>query len=68
MFWTIKLGEILEDIMSIWRLVDIKPKIGNYTWSNKHLGPSHIATGLDRILVRSSFLDKTLFQFHAFSP
>ena len=36
-------GEILEDIMSVWRLVDIKPKCGKYTWSNKHLVPGHIS-------------------------
>ena len=46
-------GERLEDIMNVWRLVDIKPKRDKYTWSNKH-----IAARLDRILVSSSFLDK----------
>ena len=48
----------LEDIMTIWRLTDIKPKRGKYTWSNKRIGPGHIDAWLDKILVSSSFLDK----------
>lgn len=37
-------------------MIDIKPSSGKYTWSNKRLGPGHIAARLDRFLVQSSFL------------
>eukprot|EP00253_Pinus_taeda_P015500 PITA_15500 len=39
-----------------WQLEDIKPSSGKFTWSNKRVGPNHIAAWLDRFLVRSSFL------------
>lgn len=48
--------EWVEDLMSTWELEDIKPVKGKYTWSNKRVGPGHIATRLDRFLVQSSFL------------
>ena len=42
--------------MQDWDLVDIPPENGKYTWSNKRIGPGHIAARLDRCLVHSSFL------------
>lgn len=48
--------EWVEDIMFDWELEDIKPTKGKYTWSNKRVGPWHIAARLDRFLVQSSFL------------
>jgi exonuclease III len=48
--------EWVEDLMSTWELEDIKPVKGKYTWSNKRVGPGHIAARLDRFLVQSSFL------------
>jgi hypothetical protein len=42
--------------MSEWDLEDVKPTKGRYTWSNKRVGPGHIAARLDRFLVQSSFL------------
>ena len=39
-----------------WDLIDIKPVKGKFTWSNKRIGPGHIAARLDRFLVHSSFL------------
>ena len=48
--------EWVEDIMSIWEMEDIKPARGKFTWSNKRVGPGHIAARLDRFLVQSSFL------------
>ena len=38
-------------------LLDPPLKNGKYTWSNKQLGPGHIAARLDHVLVRSSILD-----------
>jgi ribonuclease HI/exonuclease III len=48
--------EWVEDLMSTWDLMDIKPSKGRYTWTNKRVGPGHIAARLDRFLVQSSFL------------
>jgi exonuclease III len=48
--------EWVEDLISAWDLVDIKPAKGLYTWTNKRVGPGHIAARLDRFLVQSSFL------------
>eukprot|EP00253_Pinus_taeda_P003795 PITA_03795 len=47
---------IAEDLLQDWDLLDIKPSSGKYTWSNKRVGPGHIATRLDRFFVQSSFL------------
>jgi exonuclease III len=48
--------EWVEDLMQDWDLLDIPPENGKYTWSNKRIGPGHIAARLDRCLVQSSFL------------
>eukprot|EP00253_Pinus_taeda_P006650 PITA_06650 len=48
--------EWVEDLLQDWDLLDIKPVSGMFTWSNKRIGPSHIAARLDRFLVHSSFL------------
>ena len=37
-------------------LADIGPSNGKYTWTNKRIGPRHIAAMLDRFLVQESFL------------
>jgi exonuclease III len=48
--------EWVEDLISDWELEDITPTNGKFTWSNRRLGPGHIAARLDRFLVQSSFL------------
>ena len=48
--------EWVEDLASAWDLLDIKPVKGRYTWTNKRIGPGHIAARLDRFLVQSSLL------------
>jgi len=48
--------EWVEDIMQDWDMLDIKPLKGKYTWSNKRIGPGHIAARLDRFLIQSSYL------------
>ena len=50
-------GERLEDIISQWGLIDIKPKNGIFTWSNKRIGPGHIAARLDHFLVSTHLLN-----------
>ena len=52
--------EWVEDIMLDWDLEDIKPSKGKFTWTNKRVGPGHIAARLDRFLVHS-FLTLGLF-------
>ena len=49
-------GERLEDLISYWDLIDIKPKNGKFTWNNKRIGPRHIASRLDRVLVSPHLL------------
>ena len=51
------LGERLEDLISQWGLSDIKSKNDTFTWSNKRIGPSHIAARLDRFLVSTHLLN-----------
>ena len=53
--------EWVEDIIMDWDLEDIKPNKGKFTWTNKRVGPGHIAAWLDRFLVHSSFLTLGLF-------
>jgi ribonuclease HI/exonuclease III len=48
--------EWVEDLAAAWDLLDIKPTKGRYTWTNKRIGPGHIAARLDRFFVQSSFL------------
>lgn len=48
--------EWAEDLMQDWYLLDIKPVSGTFTWSNKRVGPGHIAARLDRFPVQISFL------------
>jgi exonuclease III len=48
--------EWVEDLMADWELEDIPPSNGKFTWSNKRVGPGHIAARLDRFLIQSSFL------------
>ena len=48
--------EWIEDIILGWDLIDIKPIKGKFTWSNKRIGPGHIAARIDRFLVHSYFL------------
>lgn len=48
--------EWVEDIMQDWDLLDIKPSSSKYSWSNKRMGPGHIAARLDRFFIQSSYL------------
>ena len=48
--------EWVEDIILGWDLIDIKPAKGKFTWTNKRIGPGHVAARHDRFLVQSSFL------------
>ena len=49
--------EFLEDIITYWDLMDIKPKKGKYTWYNKRLGIGNISP---IFLVSCSYLEEDL--------
>eukprot|EP00253_Pinus_taeda_P015209 PITA_15209 len=36
--------EWVEDLLQDWDMIDIKPSLGKYTWSNRRLGPDLYAT------------------------
>ena len=52
--------EWVQDIILNQDLMDIKPPSGKFTWSNKRLGPGHIAARLHRFLIHSDFLTSGL--------
>lgn len=49
----------MEDLLSTYDLMDIRPIAGLFTWSNKRQGPGHIAARLDRFLISSSILEES---------
>ena len=52
--------DIVENLIHERKLIDLKPKQGRYTWSNKRVGSSCISTRLDRFLVHSPLFDVNL--------
>jgi hypothetical protein len=53
--------ETMEDLISDWDSVDVKPTKGKYAWSNKRLDLGHIATHLNIFLLHSDlFLRDTI--------
>ena len=48
--------EYVDELIMDWGVSDIIPAKEKFTWSNKRLGPGHIAARLDRFLVQGSFL------------
>ena len=51
------LHDTVEEIIQVWDLIDFKPKLGHFTWSNHRVGVASISARLDRFLVHSSMLD-----------
>ena len=51
------LQDMVETIILACDLMDIKPKIGRYTWSNNRVGLANISARLDKFLIQSSLLD-----------
>lgn len=45
--------EHMEDLISSFKLVDIKLMGKKYTWTNRRIGPRHITTCLDRFMLDS---------------
>ena len=52
--------DIVENLIHDWKLIDLKPKQGRYTWSNNRVGSSCISARLDRFLVHSPLFDVNL--------
>ena len=48
--------EQVDEIILEWDLSDVIPTKGEFTWTNKRLGPGYIAVILDRVLIQDSFL------------
>ena len=49
--------DTVEELIQVWDLIDFKPKIGRYMWSNHIVGAASISARLDRFLVNSSLID-----------
>ena len=50
----------VEEMIQVWDLNDIKPKLGHFTWSKHRVGAASISARLDRFLVHSSLMDGKL--------
>jgi hypothetical protein len=46
----------MEDLISDWDMIDIKPKKGKYTWNNKRFGINFTAARLDHFLIHNDLL------------
>jgi hypothetical protein len=55
--------EIIEDFISKGGMIDINPKKGLFTWTNKRIGLDHIASRLDRFLVHNTQLEDSTVIF-----
>ena len=49
--------DAVENMIHDWDLVDLKPKVGRFTWSNQRVGAVSIFARLDRFLVHGPLLD-----------
>jgi len=58
----------MEDFISLWELVDVKPQRGKYTWTNKHIGIGNKTAMLERFLVQSTFLESDFVSYYRIIP
>ena len=49
--------DTVEELIQVWDLIDLKPKLGRFTWSNHRVGATSISARLDLFLVHNSLLD-----------
>ena len=54
------LKDIVEELIQVWDLNDLKPKYGHFTWSNQRAGAASMFARLYQFLVQSSLLDGNL--------
>ena len=51
------LHDMVEELIQVYDLIDLKPKLRHFTWSNNKVGSTNIVPHLDRFLVHSSLMD-----------
>ena len=51
------LQDTVDELIQIWDLIDLKPKLGHFTWSNHRVGAASILARLDQLLVHNSLMD-----------
>ena len=49
--------DYVEDLIQAWDLINLKPNVGCFTWSNHRVGVANIYARLDRFLVHSTLMD-----------
>ena len=49
--------DTLEDLIQSWDLIDIKPKLGHFTWSNHRVGATNVSASLDQFLVHYQLIE-----------
>ena len=49
--------DTVQELIQVQDLIDLKPKIGCFTWSNQRVGIASISTRLDRFLLHSMLMD-----------
>ena len=49
--------DTVEELIQVWDLIDLKPKLRHFTWSNHRVGAASISTRFDRFPVHNSLLD-----------
>ena len=52
--------DTVEDLIQVWDLNDLKPKLGRFMWSNHRVGVASIFARLDQFLVNSSLMDSKM--------
>ena len=49
--------DMVEELIQDWDLMDLKSKLGRYTWSNHRVGAANISSRLDQFLVYNNLID-----------
>ena len=52
--------DYVEYLIRDWDFMDLKPKAGQFTWSNHRVGVANISAKIDRFLVHSTLMDSTI--------
>ena len=48
---------MVEEHIQVWDLIDLKPKLGHYTWSKHRVSATSISAMLDQFLVHNPLID-----------
>ena len=55
--------DVVENMIHDWDLVDIKPKVGQFTWSNQRVEAASIFARLDRFFSAGSLVGQQMDDF-----